>query len=270
VVGRRDYHSEAVAAARSVLVELTHLLGEYQDQIVLVGGWVPELLLESSKEKHVGSLDVDLAIDHRHVPEEVYETIQEILLGRGYERGREPFMFVRRVGEVLVHVDFLSGEYGGTGRWRRHQKVQEIKARKARGCDLAFELNTEVEIEGELPGGGIDRVRIKVASIVPFLVMKAAALRSRLKEKDAWDIDFCIRNFPGGLDALVDEFAPHQDEGLVREALETLSEKFASIDSIGPRFVADFEEVNAPDDRAILQRGASERIRFLLDGLRRR
>jgi hypothetical protein len=55
----------------------------------------------------------------------------------------------------------------------------------------------------------------------------------------------------------------------VREALETLREKFASIDSVGPRFVADFEEVNTPDDRAILQRGASERIRFLLDGLRR-
>jgi hypothetical protein len=221
MVGRHDYRAEAVAAARSVLIELTHLLGEYRDQIVLVGGWVPEFLLEGAKEQHVGSLDVDLAIDHRHVPQEVYETIQGILLGRGYELGREPFIFNRRVGEVLVQVDFLSGEYGGTGRGRRHQKVQEIKARKARGCDLAFELNTEVEIVAELPGGGVDRVRVKVASIVPFLVMKAAALRHRLKEKDAWDIDYCIRNFPGGLEALVAEITPHREEGLVREALET-------------------------------------------------
>ncbi len=212
---------------------------------------------------------MDLAIDHRHVPQEVYETIQDILVGRGYEHGREPFMFNRRAGEVLVQVDFLSGEYGGTGRGRRHQKVQEIKTRKARGCDLVFELNTEVEIEGELPGGGVDRVRVKVASIVPFLTMKAAALRQRLKEKDAWDIDYCIRNFPGGLEALVAEITPHREEGLVREALETLGDKFASIDSVGAKFVADFEGVNDPDDRAILQRGASERIRFLIERLRR-
>ena len=266
MVGRRDYRAEAVAAARSVLVELTHLLGEYRDQIVLVGGWVPELLL-GAKEKHVGSLDVDLANDHRDVPQDVYGTIQDILLVRGYERGREPFMFVRRVGDVLVQVDFLSGEYGGTGRWRRHQKVQEIKARKARGCDLAFELNTEVEIVGELPGGGVDRVRVRVASIVPFLVMKAAALRGRLKEKDAWDIDYCLRNFPGGLEALVVEIASYREESLVREALETLRDKFTAIDSVGAKFVADFEGVNNPDDRALLQRGASERVRFLVERL---
>ncbi|MGH9391704.1 MAG: hypothetical protein ACRD1Z_19055 [Vicinamibacteria bacterium] len=116
MVGRRDYRGEAVAAARSVLVELTHLLGEYRNQIVLVGGWVPELLLEAAKEKHVGSLDVDLAIDHRNLPQEVYKTIEDILLTRGYTRGREPFMFHRRVGGILVQVDFLSGEYGGTGK----------------------------------------------------------------------------------------------------------------------------------------------------------
>jgi hypothetical protein len=41
VVTRRDYTSEAVAAAKSVLIELVHLLGQYRDEIVLVGGWVP-------------------------------------------------------------------------------------------------------------------------------------------------------------------------------------------------------------------------------------
>jgi hypothetical protein len=41
MVTRRDYTTEAVHAAKSVLVELVHLLGEYRDDTVLIGGWVP-------------------------------------------------------------------------------------------------------------------------------------------------------------------------------------------------------------------------------------
>ncbi|MBZ5623705.1 MAG: hypothetical protein LAQ69_34150 [Acidobacteriia bacterium] len=40
----RDYSADQVEAARSVLLELVHLLGEYRDDIVVVGGWVPSSL----------------------------------------------------------------------------------------------------------------------------------------------------------------------------------------------------------------------------------
>ncbi|MGH9391705.1 MAG: hypothetical protein ACRD1Z_19060, partial [Vicinamibacteria bacterium] len=70
--------------------------------------------------------------------------------------------------------------------------------------------------------------------------MKAAALRHRLKEKDAWDIDYCLSNFPGGLEALVAEIVSKRNHGLVREALQILREKFATTDSVGAKFVADF------------------------------
>jgi hypothetical protein len=39
----RDYSGDLVDAARSVLLELVRLLGEYRDDIVVVGGWVPPL-----------------------------------------------------------------------------------------------------------------------------------------------------------------------------------------------------------------------------------
>jgi hypothetical protein len=45
MVTRKDYIAEAVEAAYSVLIELMHALGEYREQIVLVGGWVPGILL---------------------------------------------------------------------------------------------------------------------------------------------------------------------------------------------------------------------------------
>lgn len=58
---RVDYTTDAVEAARSVIIELVHILGEYRDNMVLVGGWIPELLLQQSQDSHVGSIDVDLA-----------------------------------------------------------------------------------------------------------------------------------------------------------------------------------------------------------------
>ena len=269
---RTDYTADAVAAARSVLIELNHLLGEYRDDIIVIGGWVPELLLSRGRVRHTGSMDVDLALNHLTLPEEGYKAIEDLLLSRGYRQGRQPFIYFRDVpvGDqtIAVEVDLLAGEYGGTGTSHRTQQVQGIRARKARGCDLAFDLSAEeVVISGELPGGGLDSATIRVASIVPFLVMKAMALADRLKEKDAWDIYFCLRNYPDGLDALVAAFRPHVEHGLVREGLRKLAEKFASPEHIGPRFVADFEDVSDPEERELLQRDAFERVNYLLEGL---
>lgn len=274
MVTRRDYTSEAVAAAKSVLIELVHLLGQYRDEIVLVGGWVPELLLGDHVPPHTGSMDIDLALDHKRLQEEGYRSIQELLLGREYRQGAQPFKFIRRIvvsgATFNVEVDLMAGEYEGTSRGRRHQRVQGIHARKARGCDLAFESPTEIRVDGQLPGGGRDSVVVRVASIMPFLVMKGMALADRLKEKDAWDIDYCVRNYPGGIDALVEEFHPQLTHGLVQEGLKKIADAFASVDQWGPASVADFDEITDPDDRALRRRDAFERVNLLLERLRTR
>ncbi len=268
---RVDYTADAVEAARSVLLELSHLLGEYRDDIVLIGGWVPELLISRGEIHHVGSIDVDLALNHRNLQEAGYRTIQDMLLSRGYRQGKQPFIFHRmvRVGdrEIRVEVDLLAGEYEGTGEGHRTQKIQDVKARKARGADLAFEITREVAVSGTLPGGGKDTATVRVAGIVPFLVMKGMALHDRLKEKDAWDIYFCLRYYPGGLDALVEEFRPHLTYGLVQEGLRKIAEKFASPEHVGPRFVADFDGLEGPEERALRQRDAYERVATLLKRL---
>jgi tRNA nucleotidyltransferase/poly(A) polymerase len=84
MVKRIDYTLELIEAARSVLLEIMRVLGEYQDDIVIVGGWVPELLLSQADEEHIGSIDVDLALNHRRLDEAGYKTILELLLARGY------------------------------------------------------------------------------------------------------------------------------------------------------------------------------------------
>ncbi|KAF0220900.1 MAG: hypothetical protein FD174_897 [Geobacteraceae bacterium] len=269
MVTRRDYTAEAVEAAKSVLIELMHLLGEYRDDIVLIGGWVPELLLPQEPRPHVGSMDIDLALNHQKI-QDGYKRIEELLLGRGYyqEEGRQPFIFFRDVPvngkTVKVQVDLLSGEYEGTGKGRRHQVIQEVKARKVRGCDIAFDMVKEISVEGEIPGGGHDRVTIRVASIVPFFVMKGMALDERLKEKDAWDIYYCIQAYPGGIEALAEEFRPHLSHGLVQEGLAKIAKHFADIKSIGPKFVVDFEDTDDPDEVERITRDAFERVHAFL------
>lgn len=267
-ITRIDYTAEAVEAARSVMIELTHLLAEYRDGIVIVGGWVPELLLADDSQPHTGSLDVDLALDHLKLNEAGYKSILQLLLSRGYSQGNQPFVFYRKVqvGEHTydVEVDFLAGEYAGTNRSHRTQKVQDMQPRKARGCDLAFFQVAEITLSGKLPDGGDDSVHARVASIASFLVMKSIALGARLKEKDAWDIYYCLRNFPGGIESLAEEFRPLLENKVAIEALGVLKEKFASPDHLGSKYVADFEGITDGEDRAFIERDAFERVQGLI------
>ena len=52
-----------------------------------------------------------------------------------------------------------------------------------------------------MPDGRPNRVELLVATISALLVMKGYALDGRDKAKDAYDIYFCIRSFPGGREA---------------------------------------------------------------------
>ena len=246
-----DYPSRAVEATRRVLLELARVLGEYGDHIVLVGGWVPELLAPGAG--HVGSTDVDLALDHVALSETGYARLRDLLENAGYRNDPDParqFVFYRDVtladggtpDPVVVELDLLAAEYGGTGRNRRSQAVQGTRPRKARGADLAFErdLSVEVPLDGALPDGRLARAHIRVAGPVPFLVTKAAALALRDKPKDAYDVWFLLRHHPAGLDGLAAAVSAHATHGLVREALGRLADAFASVDHHGPVDVARF------------------------------
>ena len=54
MVIKYDYSKKEVDACLSVLVELMTILGEFRDNIVLVGGWIPYFLMEKNRHEHVG------------------------------------------------------------------------------------------------------------------------------------------------------------------------------------------------------------------------
>jgi hypothetical protein len=271
MVSRSQYGEREVNACKAVLLELVHLLGEIKDEMVIIGGWTPTFILPRSDDPHVGSLDIDVALDFSKIPDDTYQTILKAFLKRGYTQNKEqPFRFFRKVkiegaDPVNVEVDLMAGEYVGTVKGHRTQKVQDIRARKARGCDLAFDATVTVTLDGNLPDGGKDTASFKVAGIVPFLVMKGMAMYERMKEKDAYDIYYCVEHFPGGVEGLAAEFKSFIKNKLVIEGLGKIRSKFASVEHIGPKWVDDFLEVTEKEDRDIIMRRAYEKVNELLN-----
>ena len=84
-----DYTDRQVGAARRVLVDVGQVLASFGDAIVVVGGWVPDLLLPAAAQKHIGSIDVDLALDAARLADGRYAEILKLLLDTGrYGNGR--------------------------------------------------------------------------------------------------------------------------------------------------------------------------------------
>jgi len=272
MVTKADYQKDEVNACLSVMVELMTLLGEFRDYIVLVGGWVPYFLFEEKRQEHTGSLDIDIALDFKKISNKTYRTILQLLKERGYEQGKQPFIFYRTIkteagAPVTVKIDFLAGEYGGTGKTHRTQKIQDVRARKTRGCDLVFQHSFSVKLCEKMPDGAKNEVTIKVADVVPFLIMKGMALWARYKEKHAYDIYFTILHYPGGLQELVKVFEPLKSNKLVREGLGKIRAKFRDVDAPGPIWVANFEEIDDEEEKERIKRDVFERINAFLDVL---
>jgi len=272
MVTRHDYSKSEVEACLSVLVELMTVLGEFRDHIVLTGGWIPYFLAQEKGHEHVGSLDVDIALDFQEISDDSYQTILQALKDRGYKQGEQPFIFYRTITasdgrNVTVEVDLLAGEYGGIARSHRTQQVLDVRARKARGCDLVFEHYRTLKISAKMPDGARNEVDIKIADIIPFLVMKGMALWERYKEKDAYDIYFTLLHYPGGIDELVKIIKPFKSNKLVTEGLGKIRAKFKNIDAPGPVWLINFEDVDEEEEKERLKRDAYERANSFLDAL---
>ena len=265
-----DYGRRAVEAARSVMAELCEMLGRFGDAAVLVGGWFPELSFPAAQPGHVGSLDVDVLLDPDRLPPAKVEELSRILKAHGYRRTEPPFKFVKTMssagGEpVAVEVDFLIPAGAPLGPLARRGGA--IRAAQATGGTLALHSTHSVVLEGRTPDGRPARVAVTLPGVGAWLVMKAHALASRGKEKDAYDIAFCLRNMPGATAAVAKELAPHKGEPEVHQALESLRARFRFPGDFGPQAFARFVDPADPDERAFLARDAFERVQALLRAL---
>jgi hypothetical protein len=245
-----DYDDRTTAAVKAVLIEIGQILGSFQGKFTIVGGAVPWLLLDNEEMPHVGTLDVDVGLDPEALGDGEYATLVEALLAQGYEQNPEKykrFQLVRQVpvsdggAPIDIVVDFLMPRDAQIVK-NSPPLLSDFAVQKASGADLALRFYQLVAITGPMPGGGRNRVEIAVASIPALLAMKGHAIHGRLKKKDAYDIYYCVRNYPDGIPALAAECHPLLEHESARQGYQFIAEKFESLDSFGPTCVRQFVE----------------------------
>jgi Nucleotidyl transferase AbiEii toxin, Type IV TA system len=242
-----DYDDRTTAAVKSVLIEIGQILGSFQGKFAVIGGAVPWLLLDNEEMRHVGSLDVDLSLDAESLGDGEYATLIQALMGHGYEQRRDlrRFQLVRSVpatdggGPINILVDFLMPREVEIVK-NSPPLISDFAAQKADGADLALRFYQLVAIDGPMPDGGVNRVEIAVCSIPALLAMKGHALRNRLKQKDAYDIYYSVRNYQGGIEALAEACRPLLAHASAENGYRYIAEKFDSVNSFGPDRVRRF------------------------------
>jgi hypothetical protein len=246
-----EYSPRQTKAARRVLIDLGQVLAQFKDCLVIVGGWVPDLLLADAEERHIGSIDVDLALDAAKLNDGRYAEILTLLLNtKRYRKGAKDFQLVVSVdlqdGEtpVEVEVEFLAPK---EVKLKKHKPklLENFRVLQADACGVAFQSPVELTLRGQSVRGAQNVVKLRVASLADFVVMKAHAIGGRDKPKDTYDLCYCLEHFPGGMEALAGIWRRRTGEKDVVRAMEILREKFASVDAFGPQQLVEFH--NAPD-----------------------
>ncbi len=242
-----NYSDRTTDAVMSVLVEMGQILGSFRGQFVVIGGLVPWLLLDSEDLRHVGTMDLDICLDPEALADHRYADLIETLMEHGYRQdpARRRFQLIREVSSIDngppidVVVDFLMPEHAQVTR-RSSPLLENFAVIPASGGALTLEFSQACQITGRMPNGSRNRVAISIASIPALLVTKGFALNGRHKEKDAYDIYYCVRNYRGGPSKLVEDCIPLLEHEDARRSFSFINEKFATIDNYGPVSVGNF------------------------------
>ncbi len=263
---REEYSQRQVEAAHRVLIDVGQVLASFEDCMVVIGGWVPDLLLTDADESHIGSIDVDLALDATKLNDGRYAELLQLLLNtQRYRRGAKDFQLIVTVdlddGDIPVEVEleFLAPREVKLKK-RKPKLIEGFRVLRADGCAAAFNAPQQIELSGKMVKGPINTVRLRVASVADFLVMKAHALSGRDKPKDSYDLCYCLDHFPKGIGHLAQVWKARIADSDVTRAITILREKFSSVDAFGPQQFAEFHEAQNDDTRDMLARRSYELV----------
>lgn len=255
-----DYTPEQLGWTRRTLLQVLVALGDFHDDVVLVGGLVPSLLIDQADaaardETHIGSIDVDLGIRLAVVDEDRYDELAERLRSRGFapdtnENGnptKQRWRYARAADSVVI--DFLIDETETDGHdWGRTLHLtSDLAALRALGLRLAFDDAEAREVSGTTLDGDEAHRPLRVCGPAAFVVLKAIAFRNRGSEKDAYDLIYVVRNWPGGPEAVAARWDALGEHPALGAALDVLRADFLSERALGARSASRFL-IGAVDD----------------------
>jgi len=267
------YSADQLRLAKSTCLSLATVLGDLMSDLVIVGGLVPSLLIDSPlsrREPHVGSLDVDLGLQLAILDQGRYHAVVDRLRSRGFGPDATPES--KTVRQRWKHsntgatVDFLIAPGSGVGEGRLQDLEADIAAVVVPGLALAFRDRQMVALAGRTLDRESTKREIPVCGIGSFVVLKSLALRNRGEPKDAYDLWYVLSHFGDSVDDVAVRLGPLMDDKVARRAVEYLREDFATVDSIGPSRAAEFLSRKGDDDFRADAAGQVARLLKVLRG----
>jgi len=253
------YKSGQLELVRATCLYVATKLGDLMNEIVVVGGLVPSLLIDQRRlpdgaDPHVGTMDLDVGLTLALLDHGRYRTLTERLRRASFtpdvnedgNRTRQRWRVEGTGGAITV--DFLiqpsrEGDQGG----RVRDIEPDFAAVIAPGLRLAFRDRTKVPLSGETIFGEQAAREVWVCGPGAFVVLKALAFGSRGENKDAYDLYYVMRNFGAGLEDIMVSLGSLLPEPETQQAIGVLRRDFVTHDAVGPRRAAEFIH-GAPDD----------------------
>lgn len=272
------YAPDYLELVRATCLYIATKLGDLMQDLVVVGGLAPSLLVDQENlpagaDRHVGTTDLDVGLTVALLDEGRYATLSDRLRRAGFapdgnEQGNPTRQRWRIEGAEKVTLDFLipptlKGDEGGTIR----SIEPDFAALITPGLGLAFLDKQRVTLSGVTLFGERATRDVWVCGPGAYVVLKALAVRNRGENKDAYDLYYVLRNFGAGVSDVAALLRPFLADEAAIQALAVLRADFLDHHAIGPRRVAEFV-FGEPNDmlQADVVGFVSEFLRLLEEG----
>lgn len=268
------YDPKATAEVCSTLAITLRSFGPAREHLTVVGGLAPGLLVPTPvTAAHVGTTDVDicLTVALAEGGTGYYDTASDALRRNGFTQ--EPFRagpgFRWALNGIKVEFLYPAGAGERPLAHLRRGEDWESSALRSLGPDfaaLAVGSPALLQVDRRLTrfnasvSGGTVTEDVHVAGPTAFCAMKAAAIRGRLNDKDAYDVVWLLNEL--GPEAAAAEAIDLGRRGAdlraeVEQTATALAEDFA-VGRNGPAWYANFLATNDDRDRSQLEREATD------------
>ena len=241
------YPARSLEVAQCALITAWESLGNYRDDLVVVGGLAVHYALNPEKLRAANlpgavTLDVDFGIS-LGASAGMYGTILSDLSGLGFKQEDE--RLVKMVQGRSLYIDFLTEDAGLRGSGRQ---IDGITASLCPGIDRALQKRRWAEVEGKDVYGSQRTLKVPIADIGPLLVLKLNAFEGRKHPKDAYDVLLAVTAWHEGAEAAVAAFQAEETAGNsgFSRAKRAVEEHFVSLDQLAPTRAMQFLYEDSP------------------------
>lgn len=245
------YTSEQLALVRATCLYVATKLGDLMEDLVIVGGLVPSLLVDQESlaegiDAHVGTADLDVGLTVALLGQGRYRELTERLRRAGFSQDETEAGQPTRQRWKIVHGDKVTVDFliQPTRREDRGGSLRDIEpdfaAIIAPGLHLAFEDRRRVTLSGRTIMGEQASRHVWVCGPGAYVVLKALAFDLRGENKDAYDLFYVVRNYGAGVEDVSECLRRLLEDKDASKAVAILERDFLDHDGLGPRRVAEF------------------------------